>query len=208
MLNMRKRERADTIKRLLDAEWNVFGTLKFVDGRRIGSASAAKIIGSYWNRVDRVFFGRAAERQKVRVPRWCFAHTGWDSENLHIHFALLSPVPDHEQACTVLNALWSYHHRQTAPLEKNWITPVQDRVAVARYLTREYWRLGAASFLDQYSWSSTDTATIAQYQHLTQARRIHHQIGSEALQQAQQAYQQHKANTQAQSPWNQFEERG
>jgi hypothetical protein len=71
--------------------------------------------------------------------------------------------------------------------------------------------LGAASFLDQYSWSSTDTATIAQYQHLAQARRIHHQIGSEALQQAQQAqqaYQQRKADTKAQTPWDQFEERG
>jgi hypothetical protein len=37
-----------------------------------------------------MFFGKAAERQNMRVPRWCFAHEGSDHENYHVH--CLSPL--------------------------------------------------------------------------------------------------------------------
>ena len=74
-----------------------------------------------------MIFGKAAERQNMRVPRWCFAHEGSDSENYHVHFALQAPIPDVDHMCCVLNAVWAQHHAQTAPLAKNWIMPVQDR---------------------------------------------------------------------------------
>ena len=57
---------------LLEQDWDVFGTLKFVDGRTIGSVTANKLLRSYWNKIDRVLFGHAADRKGVRVPRWCF----------------------------------------------------------------------------------------------------------------------------------------
>jgi hypothetical protein len=44
--------------------------------------------------------------------------------------------------CCLLNAVWAQHHDQTALLAKNWIMPVQDREAVASYVTHEYWRMG------------------------------------------------------------------
>ena len=84
----RKQERQALIDHLLAQDWNVFGTLKFVNGRTIGRSSADKLLRSYWNRIDRMFFGKAAERQNMRVPRWCFAHEGSDSENYHVHFVL------------------------------------------------------------------------------------------------------------------------
>ena len=112
----RKQERQALIDHLLAQDWNVFGTLKFVNGRTIGRSSADKLLRSYWNRIDRMFFGKAAERQNMRVPRWCFAHEGSDSENYHVHFALQAPIPDVDHMCCMLNAVWAQHHNQTAPL--------------------------------------------------------------------------------------------
>jgi hypothetical protein len=175
------------IAHLMAQPWNVFGTLKFINGRTIGRDTAHKLLRRYWNRIDLTFFGKAAERQRVRVPRWCFAHEGSDSENFHIHFALLSPIPDIDHACTILNAVWAQHHPQTAPLDKNWITPVQDRTAVAHYLTREYWRLGDATLLDDISWDQTTADTMGQYHHAQQAQRITRAASPNWLRQAEQA---------------------
>ena len=160
----RKQERQALIDHLLAQDWNVFGTLKFVNGRTIGRSSADKLLRSYWNRIDRMFFGKAAERQNMRVPRWCFAHEGSDSENFHVHFALHAPIPDVDHVSCVLNAVWAQHYNQTAPLFKNWIMPVTDRTAVASYLTREYWRLGSDTISDNLCWDTPQVKLCAQRQ--------------------------------------------
>ena len=168
----RRQERTALMANLLEQDWDVFGTLKFVNGRSIGRTTAHKLLRSYWNKVDRVFFGHAAERQNMRVPRWCFAHEGSDSENFHIHFVLKSPITNTAHACTVLNAIWSQHHVQTAPLAKNWIMPVISRCDAVDYCTREYWRMGSATWLDEISWHSIDLAEMAKYEHDAQRQRI------------------------------------
>ena len=194
----RKQERQALIDHLLAQDWNVFGTLKFVNGRTIGRSSADKLLRSYWNRIDRMFFGKAAERQNMRVPRWCFAHEGSDSENYHVHFVLKAATPDTEQMCCVLNAVWAQHHAQTAPLAKNWITPVTDRTAVASYLTREYWRLGSDTFLDAVSWDDqTAVSAFKDYNHLKQANRLSRAASPLWLKQAHQALDHQQAAYQA-----------
>jgi hypothetical protein len=184
-----RRERRELMEYLLEQDWDVFGTLKFVDGRTIGSVTARKLLRSYWNRIDRVFFGHAAERQQIRVPRWCFAHEGSDTENFHIHFLLKSPIADPTHACCVLNAVWAQHHRQTAPLAKNWIMPVICRQDAVNYVTREYWRLGSATLLDEISWDSTNLVEMAKYEHDAQAERICRAASPLWLRQAQLALQ-------------------
>ena len=149
----RKQERQALVQHLMAQDWNVFGTLKFVNGRTIGRETANKLLRSYWNKIDRVIYGKAAERQNMRVPRWCFAHEGSDSENFHVHFVMTSALQDTEHMCCLLNAVWAQHHAQTAPLAKNWIMPVQDRAAVASYVTHEYWRMGSDTILDELSWT-------------------------------------------------------
>ena len=178
---------------LLEQDWDVFGTLKFVDGRTIGSVTANKLLRSYWNRIDRVFFGHAADRKGVRVPRWCFGHEGSDQENFHIHFLLKSPIADTGHTCSVLNAVWAQHHRQTAPLAKNWIMPVINRQDAVNYVTREYWLLGSATLLDDISWDSKNLVEIAKYEHDAQAERIHRAASPLWLRQAQQALQAQQA---------------
>lgn len=167
-----QRERRELMDYLLEQDWDVFGTLKFVDGRTIGSATAHNLLRSYWNRVDRMFFGHASERKGVRLPRWCFAHEGSDTENFHIHFVLKSPISDMARACTVLNAVWAQHHHQTGPMAKNWIMPVQSRTSAVNYVTREYWRLGSATLLDEISWAKTSAADMAVQETEAQAHRI------------------------------------
>ena len=195
----RKQERQALIDPLLAQDWNVFGTLKFVNGRTIGRSSADKLLRSYWNRIDRSFFGKAAERQNMRVPRWCFAHEGSDSENYHVHFVLKAATPDTEQMCCVLNAVWAQHHAQTAPLAKNWIIPVQDRSAVASYVTHEYWRMGSDTLLDKLCWDRTPVDTMAQYHHDQQANRLSRAASPLWLRQAQQALDHQKAAYEAQA---------
>ena len=189
----RKQERRALMTHLLEQDWDVFGTLKFANGRTIGRNTADKLLRSYWNRVDRVFFGHAADRQNMRVPRWCFAHEGSDSENFHIHFLLKSPLIDTKHTCTVLNAVWAQHHHQTGPLAKNWIMPVKDRWEVANYATREYWRMGSATVLDEISWDNKNSAEMAKYEHDAQAERIFRAASPLWLRQAQQALQAQQA---------------
>jgi len=183
----RKRERQALVQHLLAQDWDVFGTLKFVNGRTIGRETANKLLRSYWNKIDRVIYGKAAERQNMRVPRWCFAHEGSDSENFHVHFVMQSALQDTEHMCCVLNAVWAQHHAQTAPLAKNWIMPVQDHATVAGYVTHEYWRMGSDTILDKLCWDQTSPNTIARFAHEQQAQRIQRAASPLWLRQAQQA---------------------
>ena len=192
-----KQERQALVQHLLAQDWNVFGTLKFVNGRTIGRITADLLLRSYWNSIDRVFFGKAAERQNMRIPRWCFAHEGSDRENFHVHFALKAPIADVDQMCCILNAVWAQHHAQTAPLVKNWIMPVQDRAAVSSYLTREYWRMGSSTFLDALSWDKPLPKPTDQYAHSQQAYRILRAASPLWQRQAQQALDAQKAQYQA-----------
>jgi len=193
----RKQERQALSEHLLAQDWNVFGTLKFVNGRTIGRETAKKLLRSYLNRIDRVMFGKAAERQNMRVSRWCFAHEGADHENFHIHFVLKSATPDTEQMCCLLNAVWAQHHKQTAPLAKNWVMPVQDRAAVASYVTHEYWRMGSETLLDELCWDRTSADTMVQFAHEQQAYRIQRAASPLWLRQAQQALDTQKARYEA-----------
>ncbi|MDQ2092317.1 hypothetical protein [Marimonas arenosa] len=194
MMVKRKLERKELIADLLAQDWNVFGTLKFINGRTIGRYGANKLLRSYWNKIDRVFFGKAAERQNVRVPRWCFAHEGSGSENFHIHFVLLAPIADAELTCCILNSVWEQHHWQTAPLAKNWITPVWDRPEVVSYVTKEYWRMGSATLLDNLCWNRTSADTMVHYEHEQQQARIQRAASPIWLRQARQALDEQKAH--------------
>ena len=198
----RRQERQALVQHLMAQDWNVFGTLKFVNGRTIGRSNADKLLRSYWNRIDRMFFGKAAERQNMRVPRWCFAHEGSDSENFHVHFVMKNALNNTESMCCLLNAIWVQHHAQTAPLAKNWIMPVQDRATVASYVTHEYWRIGSDTILDELSWIAEQSHHLIDhtlYEYYTQqlTQRIRRAASLLWLRQAQQALNTQQAAYQA-----------
>ena len=76
---------------------------------------------------------------------------------------------------------------------------VTDRTAVASYLTREYWRLGSDTLLDELSWDRTPVDTMAQYHHDQQANRLSRAASPLWLRQAQQALGDQKAAYEAQA---------
>ena len=198
----RKQERQALIEHLLTQDCDVFGTLKFVNGRTIGHKTANTLLRSYWNKIDRVFFGKAAERQNMRLPRWCFAHEGSDSENFHVHFVMKNALNNTESMCCLLNAIWVQHHAQTAPLAKNWIMPVQDRATVASYVTHEYWRIGSDTILDELSWTAEQSHHLIDhtlYEYYTQqlTQRIRRAASLLWLRQAQQALNTQQARYEA-----------
>jgi len=204
----RKQERLALVQHLMAQDWDVFGTLKFVNGRTIGRHSASKLLRSYWNKIDRVIYGKAAERQNMRVPRWCFAHEGADYENFHVHFVMPSPLQDTEKTCCLLNAIWAQHHTQTAPLVKNWIMPVQDRAAVTSYVTHEYWRMGSDIISDNLCWDSAQLNFAPNDNYAQQqAYRITRAASPLWLQQAKQALNTQQAQYEASGDL-QMKERG
>ena len=113
----RKQERQALVQHLMAQDWNVFGTLKFVNGRTIGREQLQQLLRSYWNKMDRVIFGKAAERQNMRVPRWCFAHEGSDSENFHVHFVMKSALQT-QTACAVYSTQCG---RSTMLKQRRWL---------------------------------------------------------------------------------------
>ena len=193
----RRQERQELVQHLMAQDWDVFGTLKFVNGRTIGRETANTLLRSYWNKIDWVMFGKAAERQNMRLPRWCFAHEGSDSENFHVHFVMKSALHDTQRMCCLLNAVWAQHHAQTAPLAKNWIMPVQDHAAVASYVTHEYWRIGSDTILDKLCWDQTSSDAITQFAHEQQAHRMTRAASPIWLKQAQQALDDQQARYEA-----------
>jgi uncharacterized Fe-S radical SAM superfamily protein PflX len=138
----RKQERQALIEHLLAQDWNVFGTLKFVNGRTIGR-TADKLLRSYWNKIDRVIFGKAAERQNMRVPRWCFAHEGSDTRTsmftLRCRLRSLTWI-----TCAVCSMQCgrSITHKQRL-WQRTGSCQYKTVPAVASYVTHEYWRMGS-----------------------------------------------------------------
>ena len=75
--------------------------------------------------------------------------------------------------------------------------PVEDRVAVASYVTREYWHMGSSTFLDALSWDKPLPKPTDQYAHNQQAHRIQRAASPLWQRQAQQALGAQKAQYQA-----------
>ena len=130
-----QRTRQRVIELIDRGNFNVTGVLSFKDGRRMPPAKAAAIFKSFHHKVDRVFFGRAADKG-VGVNRMCFLELSESGSNLHLHFVAQS-VGDPTAFCVILNILWHKFNDANASLQKNWITPIESKIRTADYVTKE-----------------------------------------------------------------------
>ena len=178
---------------LLLRDWDVFGTLKFHSGNTISGSGAHVQLRYFWNKLDRVIYGTAAERG-CRVHRWCFAHAGSHSDNYHVHFVAQSPI-DMLEFCALANTLWAKTSPATAGIDQNWITPVLYPDRVAGYVTREVWKLGPASFDAQISADTGVTYQNTPERDRAQGLRIARAITANERQAANDALKQHRAGT-------------
>ena len=178
---------------LLDRDWDVFGTLKFHSGNRISGRRAHMQVRCFWNHLDRVIYGKAAQAG-CRVRRWCFAHAGTNSDNYHVHFVAQAPI-DMPEFCALANTLWTKTSAATAGIDQNWITPVLYPDRVAGYVTREVWKLGPASFDARIRADTGVTYQSTPERDLAQGHRIARSITVNERQAAHLALNQHRAGT-------------
>lgn len=185
--------RRELYRYLLHREWDVFGTLKFHSKNQISGRRAHLQVQHFWNGLDRVIYGKAAERG-CRVQRWCFAHTGTQSDNYHVHFVAQSPI-DTLEFCALANTLWAKQHPATAGIDQNWITPVLCPDRVAGYVTREVWKLGSDSFDETISADTGVTYQNTPERKLAQGQRLARAISANERQAAHDALKQHRAGS-------------
>ncbi len=178
---------------LLDRDWNVFGTLKFHSQSQISGNRAHMQVRMFWNKLDRVIYGAAAEAG-CRTQRWCFAHAGTHSDNYHVHFVALAPI-DMLEFCALANTLWAKTSPATAGIDQNWITPVLYPDRVAAYVTREVWKLGPASFDTRISADTGVTYKHTPEREVAQAERIARAITANERRAAHLALEQHRAGS-------------
>lgn len=117
-------------------EWNICGTLTFSVNHKPSLAEAQRHWSSFWNKVDRLCYGRSHDNQ-CRVPRFVYTHKGRGGENPHIHFLAFTPC-DPRDFCILLNAIWAGMANAGAAVpHQNEILPVRSKIAASWYLQHE-----------------------------------------------------------------------
>lgn len=137
-MNWGKKLAADAITKIINGPYDITGVLAFKDGDRMCHKTAIKLMATFWHRVDRVFFGKAADKG-YGINRLCFLEFGKSQRCIHMHFIAQSMI-DPAAFSAILNVLWNMLNEDTAELSKNWITPIHDKLAAAEYVTKEMWR--------------------------------------------------------------------
>ena len=176
--------------------YDVTGTLKFINGRKVSRDKADKLLRAFWHRVDKIFFGSHTTKHGIGIDRLCFIEFGECGENLHLHFAAKSAC-EPELFCCILNAIWVAFNDDTAPLHKNWITPIQDHTRTAGYITKEtrYMRYDTAGLACCHV--NPEGFKYDNHGNSGQLLRIQNRLSIKALEQAHLAYQHQLAQTQA-----------
>jgi hypothetical protein len=168
---------------LADDAYTITGTLKFNKGTLISSTAARNILKAYWHKLDRTFFGHAANKG-IGIERWIFSEYGSTGDNLHFHFKAKAPIEPY-YFCCIANVMWSKFHRQTASSIYNWVTPTVLKANSAGYAVKDtrhftYDAMGLeASHQNQ---RALDTTT---FQNAAQAQRIINKASLDEISKAQ-----------------------
>jgi hypothetical protein len=120
---------------IANSDFDVVGTLKFTDGRKVSEDKAALLWGAYWHKIDRIVFGHAADK-RWGVNRLCFDELGEYESNRHLHFVAQAPI-DTELFCAVLNAVWEGFCADAAALRFNHVTPIRSKRDAGAYIVKE-----------------------------------------------------------------------
>lgn len=178
-------------KELSHEVYDITGTLKFNNGRRIGKTTAKKILKAYWHKLDRIFFGKSANKG-IGIERWVFAEYGELGDNLHFHFKAKAPTEPFFFCC-VANTIWSKLHAQTSSQQLSEITPTINPLLSARYVSKSTRQFHFDEVGFSASHRNKTNIDIESFQTLAQAKRILNQINQKELTQAQQIVEQHIA---------------
>lgn len=181
-INWRKATHSAWRKDILSSGMDVMGVLKFSNGRHITRTDAAKLWATYWHKMDRIFFGHAADKG-FGIERRCFTETGCDGENLHMHFAALAPVTT-SVFCAVANAVWVNMNRRTANYTYNWITPLLYAEQGAAYTAKSTKLFTIDEIGLRHTWRNTGAQATLHFNTEAQITRIVNAVNLEELEKA------------------------
>jgi hypothetical protein len=167
---------------ILNSGMDVMGVLKFCNGRHITHSEAERIWATYWHKMDRIFFGHAADKG-FGIERRCFAELGSNSDNLHMHFAALAPVST-KAFCAVANAVWINMSRRTASYANNWITPLLYAQQGAAYTAKSTKSHAFDEAGLRHTWRNTDAKATLNFDTEAQITRIINATNLEEIEQA------------------------
>lgn len=165
-------------------EYNVVGTLKFNNGRTIDSTLARNILKAYWHKVDRTFFGHAADKG-IGIERWIFSEYGSTGDNLHFHFKAKAPIEPY-YFCCIANVMWQKFHKRTAGGIYNWITPTVLQANSSGYTVKDTRKFTYDMSGLEASHQNLTNINIMTFQNAAQAQRILNKASIEEITQAQQ----------------------
>ena len=171
-----------SIKAIMDGPYDVAGVLAFKDGERMDHAAAIKLFGAFWHKVDRVFFGRAADKG-WGINRLCFLEFGRSQKCIHVHFVAQSLI-DPQLFCAILNTIWHELNDKNAELKDNWITPILAKQPIAEYVTKEVWRFRDDIHVLRCDHANVDTTDYTKFDADAQISRITNRINADRLQRA------------------------
>ena len=168
---------------LADEAYTVTGTLKFNKGTMIGTTTASSILNAYWHKLDRTFFGHAADKG-IGIERWIFSEYGSTGNNLHFHFKAKPPIEPY-YFCCIANAMWTKFHQQTAGSIYSWITPTVLKKNSSGYAVKDtrhftYDTMGLAASHQNNIFIDTST-----FQNSAQAQRILNKVNLDEISKAQ-----------------------
>ena len=173
---------AHSIEQIVRGPYNITGVLAFKDGERICHATAIKLFCIFWHKVDRIFFGRGADKG-YGINRLCFLEFGKSQKCIHLHFVAHSPI-EANAFCAILNVLWNTLNKETADLKANWITPIHCKDAVAGYVAKETWRFRDDQNVLNCDHTNADRAAYTSFDLEAQVARIAKHVDGKALDQA------------------------
>jgi hypothetical protein len=186
-MNWNKEIQAAWQRELEQGNYDVVGVLKFNRGTAISSSTAEALFGAYWHKLDRMLFGRAADKGMC-VERWCFGEGGELGDNTHLHFVARAPFDTH-LFCAVAAATWVNLHRYTSSYDYSWITPIQHQAGVSGYNSKETWWLRDDMTGLCCSRRNTTGIDYKAFEDHAQAERILSRIGEAELIEASEAVQ-------------------
>ena len=181
-MNWGKEIAGRSINQIVNGPYDVTGVLAFKDGDRMCHATAIKLTKAFLHKVDLIFFGQAAN-QGYGINRLCFLEFGKSQKCIHSHFVAHAPF-DPIVFSAILITLWDKFHDSTAGPADNWITPIENKLATAEYVTKEIWRFRDDSHVLNCDHGKEQLTSYDSFANEAQLQRIANRIDAEGFEDA------------------------
>ena len=156
---------------LAEPEFTVFGTLKFTDGHVISQRKSEKLVCNFFTKLDRAYYGSAAENVGMRHNRVVFKHMGTSGANLHYHF-LAKPHTDPALFSELARKQWANMGTWTMGYVDTDIKAVRNNEGASNYMLHEYYKLGADCMFLQASALKAPKHSPLKYRNIRQMRKL------------------------------------